>query len=340
MTLNGITNLIFYPSKWVSSSIENCIKHEGLSSRIKKIALGAFAFISAAYLLRLATHAITSKKSIPEKDDASRLERPKTEKNEAISFEKDALTIANEFFQLPENLENASYEYNPADEPTRFKIEDDKDFYYNANWVLNRRAIAAMAPVNGETEKFWQMVWHSQSTAIVMLNGCSSHYPIYWPEPAISRSIASNDLGIVLTNAQVIYVEGSVAIVKRELLLTYLKEQRTISQYHIQKWSQMSEISEKSLANLVLLISKHVEEKKGPILVHCRSALGNTGAFLATYEAYNQWRSGNRSPHLIRDITRDLRDPEKGKTGMIQSEAQYKLVYRTTKFLIEHPELT
>lgn len=198
-------------------------------------------------------------------------------------------------------------------EPTRFKIANDPDFYFNANWVLNEHAIACQGPLLNEIDEFWKMVWHSDVRTIVMLTnpteGSKDKCSKYWESKEFSE--------------EKIFQNGNEAIVKRTIQISKMFQTKTIVQYHLQNWPDHGTVTPGTLSALVSLVA----QEEGKILAHCSAGIGRTGTFLAAYEAFR------RGAKEIFSIASDLRDPLKGRVGMIQSIEQYLLALQTAQEL-------
>ncbi|MBS0629004.1 MAG: tyrosine-protein phosphatase [Verrucomicrobia bacterium] len=197
-------------------------------------------------------------------------------------------------------------------EPTRFKIADDPSFYFNANWVLKNRAIACQGPLGNEKEEFWKMVAHGEVETIVMLTNPMEGYREKCTEYWKSRRYTERK----------IFENGTEAIVERKIQVN----SKTIVQYHLQNWPDHSTVSPETLAELVKLVS----DREGNLLVHCSAGIGRTGTFLAALEAHRQ------KTDKIFSIAADLRDPYKGRVGMIQTPEQYHLALKTAELLTQH----
>lgn len=219
-----------------------------------------------------------------------------------------------------ENMKRNRWPDVLPNEPTRFKIESEPTFYFNANWVLEKRAIACQGPLSDEIGEFWKMVWHADVQTIVMLTNlverkkdkCSQ----YWkPLPFKEETIC--DL-------------GKQKIVRREIKVSRGNETRTVVQYHLQNWPDMGVVSPETLAKLVELVAK----RDGKFLAHCSAGLGRTGTFLAAIEAFRQKTSD------IFNIVAHLRNPQTGRVGSIQTDKQYWLALKTAQLLKESSKET
>jgi len=203
-------------------------------------------------------------------------------------------------------------------EPTRFKIAGEPDFYFNANWVLGKKAIACQGPLESEIDQFRKMIWEGEVSAIVMLanpiekerNKCSE----YWKDPTLGE----------LQSEKVVFKEEGVQIVERKIEISNGSATKVITQFHLQNWPDFGVVSPQILARIVRLAAK----KGGKLLVHCSAGVGRTGTFLAAFQAYHQKTDD------IFPIVRSLRDPHKGRVGLIQTPQQFALASNAAKILI------
>lgn len=202
-------------------------------------------------------------------------------------------------------------------EPTRFKISSDPEFYFNANWVLNQHAIACQGPLDTEIDEFWKMIWQADINTIVMLTN-----PVETGREKCSKYWKSMDF-----EEEKIFENGNEAIIKRTIQISGWFQTKTVVQYHLQNWPDHGIVSPDTLAQLVKIVAK----EDGKVLAHCSAGIGRTGTFLAAYEAHRQ-KTGEIFP-----IASDLRDPHKGRVGMIQSAEQYQLAHQTAQKLLSTP---
>ena len=215
-------------------------------------------------------------------------------------------------------------------EPTRFKLEHDPSFYFNANWVLGGRAIACQGPLQSEIDEFWKMAWHADVAHIVMLanpiesgeDKCSQ----YWKSNFFSW--AYKEISVNCKSEAVIFESGTVKIVQRTIELTKGGKTKQVTQFHMQNWPDHGVVTPEILAKLVRTVA--AQDQTQPLLVHCSAGVGRTGTFLAAYQAF---KTGTPSVH---SIIAHLRDPYEGRIGMVQTDKQYALAGNTAQLLFEH----
>ncbi len=271
-------------------------------------------------------------------------------KSTLTPFETNPDTSAAEFSKLPESSiydslgtyttsEKHQKQNRYADilpnEHSRFTIEGDEEFYFNANWVLDETAIASQGPLKDEHGSFWKMVFASKASIIVMLTNlqeprsgrlvekCSR----YWVE----KEEEPKELeGITLTclSAKKIY-KKDVQIIERTFQLTNQEGQtHAVTHYHLLDWADFRVIETTSLNTFVKFVYNKNRGKKTAILVHCSAGIGRTGTFLCTYAIYAHMLQGKPvDKKLVFNTMLDLRNPFSGRNGMVQTAQQYQLVY-------------
>jgi protein tyrosine phosphatase len=197
--------------------------------------------------------------------------------------------------------------------PTRFKIEADPTFYFNANWVLEGRAIACQGPLPWEIDEFWRMAWEANVNTVVMLanpiekgaHKCCK----YWKKFKHTK--------------KTIVSYGKERIVKRKIEVIRGNETRIFVQYHLKNWPDFKTVLPQTLGELVTLVAK----RGGRILAHCSAGVGRTGTFLAAFEAFRKRTTA------IYPIVLALRNPMTGRVGSVQTPDQYRLVLKTAELL-------
>lgn len=224
-------------------------------------------------------------------------------------------------------------------EPTRFKIAEEPDFYINANWILNGRAIATSGPLPHTIEDFWKMVWHSKAATIGMLTNfiekkADKCAPYWLDQQAKPLEFPKSKITLTLLTTRIVTVECyNLGLKKvehynisiRSFSLTYGKEQRFIELKHLENWPDFGVVPASVLCEFISEMRSSA--KNGPFVLHCSAGVGRTGAAATTLETFNQIDAGNYDPDLIYKVASFNRDQETGRNGMIQTADQYKLIY-------------
>ncbi|NGX47192.1 MAG: Tyrosine-protein phosphatase YopH [Chlamydiae bacterium] len=195
-------------------------------------------------------------------------------------------------------------------EPTRVKLE--KDEYFNANWVLEGKAIACQAPLPTEFKQFWNMVFQKKVKAIITLTN-----------PVENGIVKCTDYWSSCKKTSQVFSKFENEMIKHRELQVRGKK---IDHFHLENWPDFGVVNPKTLAKLVKKVSKIKGD--GPILVHCSAGIGRTGTFLAAYEAFR-----TKSWNIFR-IAKALRNPYSGRVGMIHNDKQYTLIHDTVRELL------
>jgi protein tyrosine phosphatase len=250
-------------------------------------------------------------------------------------------------------------------QPNIFKFQD-RALYFNASLILQGRAISCQAPIRTEQAHFWRMVWESNTTAIVMLtdlvekgvNKCSWYLPKESGYKLPPRSDLPKKLEITVTQTYgppkptSASTSDSIEFFQRRLELEYEAEKRTVVHYHLTGWDEFKASPHEILSQLVNLVWKRHFGKGERIIFHCSAEAGRSGPFLATLEAFAQFkydpvrshvyeiaqklRTCNEGPvlnKLVLSVVRGLHDCKGGRKGMVQTAEQYGLIFKTLAVL-------
>lgn len=218
-----------------------------------------------------------------------------------------------------------------------------EDMYINANYIDGEvpgsewSFIATQGCLPTTIEDFWIMVWQEGTQVIVMLtnevergrNKCTR----YWPsphEPVIYGSIF----------VKVINETFNPHFTLRHFLVQYDSEERCIYQYHFKVWPEHGVPQDPGLLlglmDEVNLKTKELKEAgldPGPIVVHCSSGIGRSATYIAIdiiikvieYQGWEHEIDIQRSIHLLR----------KHRSGMVQTDHQYRLIYYSILHYVE-----
>ena len=217
-------------------------------------------------------------------------------------------------------------------EPTRFKFLDPLE-YYNANVVLDGTMIAAQGPTSVTKNSFWKMVWESGADNIVMVKDPVDQDEVYWPEER-GRSERVGRLAALSIISERRRVRDGFEIRTRNFRFTNGVCERKVSQHHLCNWKERGVVSPRALADFTAMVE--VKGTKRPLIVHCSEGSGRAGTFIATYAVYKRLLVGDRDPQLIEKTVRQLRDPKKGRDGMVQTAEQYCLIHEAVGELLDH----
>ncbi|XP_053609653.1 tyrosine-protein phosphatase non-receptor type 4 [Plodia interpunctella] len=250
--------------------------------------------------------------------------------------------------KLPHNLNKNRYRDIAPYDSTRVVLKNGPTGdYINASYINMEipnsdtvlTYIATQGPLSSTVGDFWQMVWESESSLVVMLTVLAERGRAkchqYWPKVSSTPLKATKDL-TVYTNSEQNYGH----YVRREITI---KESgggsRNITQLQYTAWPDHG-VPEDSAAfisftqlcsqlrNHRAVIPTVVEDTPGPerildppMVVHCSAGVGRTGALILAETAIQLLRT--RQPVYPLDLVRAMRTQ---RPMCIQNASQYKFV--------------
>ena len=266
--------------------------------------------------------------------------------------------------QRPENRAKNRYKNILPFDYTRVRLRDRPDVdpnsigsdYINANFITseedgNKIYIATQGPLAATVNDFWFMIWQENSKVIVMTtkevergkNKCAR----YWPErvphldpnkpPPTSLPPPVVEFGCI--RIELISEKQCVDYILRELKVrrTDVKEpDRILYQYHFTAWPDHGVPSDPGcVLNFLQEINQKQEEVQpaGPIVVHCSAGIGRTGTFIVIDQIIDQIKKQGLSCEI--DVQRSILKVRSQRSGMVQTEAQYKFVYLAVQHHVE-----
>ncbi|PAA77894.1 hypothetical protein BOX15_Mlig029219g2 [Macrostomum lignano] len=276
------------------------------------------------------------------KFDEDNRERPKTEGFKAANRNK------NRFKNIL-----------PYDE-TRVKLTDTVEpplnDYVNANYIRpdlhlpnHNVYIASQGPLQATVVDFWRMVWQEKVEVIVMttkeVEGGKSKCAKYWStraDPVKQVEIGESGGAFIIR-----YLDETL---KHDYTLTKLEVSHSARKepprlvYHFQylAWPDHSVPTDPtSILTLLRDMNQLVDRIRAgkprpgpPIVVHCSAGIGRTGTFIVLDILINQLQAIGVNSDL--DIFRAARNLRTQRSGMIQTEPQYRFVYMAILKYIEN----
>lgn len=229
--------------------------------------------------------------------------------------------------------------------PNRFKFKQDPTLYLNASVVLEGKAISCQGPLSNEFKRFWLMVWDYNAEAVVMatdfvednVQKCDRYFPSkdgesLFDAPPDELSL-EQDIKVVKIEGPELPIDGMPAkpsFVLRKILLQKGSEKKIIEHVSITGWRDNKATNEALVADVV----RRVSGKR--IVSHCSAGIGRSGVLLAIKEAFERYQKGKPViAGFILEILQSLRSKEHGRNGMVQSAAQYELIFKTLILLDE-----
>ncbi|XP_069506725.1 tyrosine-protein phosphatase non-receptor type 6 isoform X2 [Ambystoma mexicanum] len=252
--------------------------------------------------------------------------------------------------QRPENKSKNRYKnILPFDETRVILASGDCNVpgsdYINANFVMNRLVspdeysktfIACQGCLAVTVNDFWQMVWQEKSRLIVMTTrevekGRNKCVP-YWPEPASTKEFGPYLLENVSERTT---VDSKI----RRLRLSLLNDEnnvRDIWHYQFLSWPDHGVPGEPGGVLSFLDDINRVQEgfpNAGPIIVHCSAGIGRTGTIIVIDMLMDMINTKGLDCDI--DIQKTIQMVRDQRSGMVQTEAQYRFIYMALSQFID-----
>ncbi|CAB3367774.1 Hypothetical predicted protein [Cloeon dipterum] len=252
--------------------------------------------------------------------------------------------------QKPENRNKNRYKNILPFDDTRVKLRGvDPNVagsdYINANYINSeedqfleeprKSYIATQGCLPSTTGDFWHMVWQEGTRVIVMTtkeiergkNKCAR----YWPDDGQVKEYGAVKVKNICESSNADYT-------LREFLVGRegTQEERKVFHFHFQAWPDHGVPSD---PGCVLNFLHDVNARQssiaeaGPILVHCSAGIGRTGTFIVVDMILDQIKRQGLDCEI--DIQRTIQMVRSQRSGMVQTEAQYKFVYLSVQHYIE-----
>uniref|UniRef100_A0A8C5NGI4 protein-tyrosine-phosphatase n=1 Tax=Gouania willdenowi TaxID=441366 RepID=A0A8C5NGI4_GOUWI len=221
--------------------------------------------------------------------------------------------------------------------------------YINANFVKNnlwespgqKLYIACQGCLAGTVNDFWQMVWQENTRVIVMTTrevekGRNKCVP-YWPELHTTK-----DMGPYRVTSQ---SEREAADYKVRVLeivpIVTAEPPRTIWHYQYLSWPDHGVPEEPGgvLSFLTQVNSKQDEyPDSGPMIIHCSAGIGRTGTIVVIDMILQTIDTLGLDCDI--DIPKHIQMVREQRSGMVQTEAQYKFIYLAVSAYIQSSKAT
>uniref|UniRef100_A0A452J2S0 Tyrosine-protein phosphatase non-receptor type 23 n=1 Tax=Gopherus agassizii TaxID=38772 RepID=A0A452J2S0_9SAUR len=210
------------------------------------------------------------------------------------------------------SMKNRHQDIMPYDK-NRIVLQSGKDDYINASKIEDLSSycptiIATQAPLVGTASDFWLMIYEQKVSLIVML---VSEQEIekqkvvrYFPQER-GQPMVQGPITLLLTSLKVAptHVERMITLQFRDQSL-----KRTVIHLQFTAWPELGLPDSKG--NLLRFIQEvhghylHQRPLHTPIVVHCSSGVGRTGAFCLMYAAMQEVEAGNSIPDLAQLVKR------------------------------------
>uniref|UniRef100_A0A8C8SWK5 Tyrosine-protein phosphatase non-receptor type 23 n=1 Tax=Pelusios castaneus TaxID=367368 RepID=A0A8C8SWK5_9SAUR len=229
------------------------------------------------------------------------------------------------------SMKNRHQDIMPYDK-NRIVLQSGKDDYINASKVEDLSSycptiIATQAPLVGTACDFWLLIYEQKVSVVVMLvseqemekQKVVRYFPSERGQPVVQGPIT-----LTLTSLKVTptHVERVITLQFRDQSL-----KRTIIHLQFPSWPELGLPDSKG--NLLRFIQEvhghylHQRPLHTPIVVHCSSGVGRTGAFCLMYAAMQEVEAGNGIPDLAQLVKRMRRQ----RKHMLQEKLHLKFCY-------------
>lgn len=228
----------------------------------------------------------------------------------------------------------------------RVRLSDDADTdYINASHVRVDVGsadvesaicdyIVGQGPLPETTDDFWNMVWQTEVTVIVMLTLDMEAMKVkchrYWPD--------SVDIPIEACKGQLrlslLYQNSLDNFDIRNILIENTETGESRCLYHLNYTTWPDHGTPTSAVPLLQCMRlSHLYRTTGPIVVHCSAGIGRSGTFIAIDVALAHIERG-----LKFDLFEIVQELRRQRQGMIQTRDQYSFCYTAcVEALLETP---
>ncbi|KAM6143075.1 LOW QUALITY PROTEIN: tyrosine-protein phosphatase non-receptor type 23 [Phoenicopterus ruber ruber] len=229
------------------------------------------------------------------------------------------------------SMKNRHQDIMPYDR-NRVVLRSGKDDYINASRVEDLSPycptiIATQAPLLGTAADFWLMIYEQKVSVVVMLvseQELEKQKVLRYFPPERGQPVVQGPITLVLTSLKVAptHVERMITLQYRDQSL-----KRTVIHLQFTSWPELGLPDSKgSLLRFIQEVHGHYLHQRPlhtPIVVHCSSGVGRTGAFCLLYAAMQEVEAGNGIPDLAQLVKR-MRQQRK---HMLQEKLHLKFCY-------------
>lgn len=209
----------------------------------------------------------------------------------------------------------------------KLKVESSpsRSDYINASPIIEHDPrmpayIATQGPLSHTIADFWQMVWESGCTVIVMLTPLVEdgvkQCDRYWPDEG-SSLYHVYEVNLV---SEHIWCEDFLV---RSFYLKNLQTQetRTLTQFHFLSWpAEGTPASTRPLLDFRRKVNKCYRGRSCPIIVHCSDGAGRTGTYILIDMVLNRMAKGVKEI----DIAATLEHVRDQRPGLVRSKDQFE----------------
>ncbi|KAB0378067.1 hypothetical protein FD755_009645, partial [Muntiacus reevesi] len=237
------------------------------------------------------------------------------------------------------SLKNRHQDIMPYDS-NRVVLRSGKDDYINASRVEGLSPycpplVATQAPLPGTAADFWLMVHEQKVSVIVMLvseaemekQKVARYFPTERGQPMVHGALS---LALSSVRATETHVERVLSLQFRDQSL-----KRSLVHLHFPAWPELGlPDSPSHLLRFIQEVHAHYLHQRPlhtPVVVHCSSGVGRTGAFALLYAAVQEVEAGRGIPQLPQ-LVRRMRQQRK---HMLQEKLHLKFCHEA---VVRHVE--
>ncbi|XP_053196600.1 tyrosine-protein phosphatase non-receptor type 11 [Scomber japonicus] len=196
--------------------------------------------------------------------------------------------------------------------------------------------IATQGCLQNTISDFWRMVFQENSRVIVMttkeVERGKSKCVKYWPDMSALKEYGAMRVRNVRETSAHDYI-------LRELKLSKVGQgntERTVWQYHFRAWPDHGVPTDPG-GVLDFLEEVNLKQESildaGPIAVHCSAGIGRTGTFIVIDILIDVIREKGVDCDI--DVPKTIQMVRSQRSGMVQTEAQYRFIYMAVQHYIE-----
>lgn len=209
--------------------------------------------------------------------------------------------------------------------------------------------IATQGCLSETVGDFWRMVWQERSQVIVMATKAVEDDRVkvsrYWCEEGEERLLEGQNYKFRIKGRSLTTHQDYIL---RELDVTRLsgagqgEGSRLVYQYNFTAWPDFG-VPKNPTAIIEFLATVNSKQEElteaGPMVIHCSAGLGRTGTLVAIETLIHQIKREGLDCDL--DIQRTVLKIRSRRPGMIQTESQYKFIYKALlSYLQSQPGFT
>uniref|UniRef100_A0A3Q2YTD7 Protein tyrosine phosphatase receptor type Nb n=1 Tax=Hippocampus comes TaxID=109280 RepID=A0A3Q2YTD7_HIPCM len=222
--------------------------------------------------------------------------------------EPSSVTVAQSELNIKKNRFHHSLPYDHTRVKLKPEINPSRSDYINASTIIEHDPrmpayIATQGPLSHTISDFWQMVWETGCTVIVMMTALveegEKQCDRYWPD------------------------EGSSLyhIYEVSVHIGTTQETRTLTQFHFLSWPAHGiPASTRPLLDFRRKVNKCYRGRACPIIIHCSNGTGRTGTYILIDMVLNRMAKGVKEI----DIAATLEHIRDQRPGMVRTKDQFE----------------